>query len=371
MSDDARHGATRAGPQRVALRADLQHASAYGAPQMDVAVRLNTNETPWAPPAQLIDALGEELAGLDLHRYPDRQAWALRRALGERLGLGPQRVWAANGSNEVLAQLLQAYGGPGRTLLRTEPGFAALGPIARTTLTDTVPLALDDDLRLTPRAAADAVARHDPDVVCLANPNNPTGVGEPLEVVRALHDAGRALVIVDEAYAEFADRSAVELLGELPRLVVTRTLSKAFRLAGLRLGYLLGPEWLVADLALVRLPFHLNAITQAAGVLACAHAEAVTAHIGAIVAERERLMAALAERGVATWPSQANFVLLREPVDGLFQALLDRGVLVRDFSELPRLAGTLRVTVGAPDENDAFLAALDDAVATHRAGVSP
>ena len=370
MSADAptsTDSSTRVG-RRVPVRGDLQNATAYGAPQPDGAVRLNTNETPWPPPAELTDALQAKLGELDLHRYPDRQAWQLRTALGQRMGLPAERVWAANGSNEVLAQLLQAYGGPGRTLLATEPGFAALTPIARTTLTRTVTVSLDDDLRLTPGAAAEAVEAHDPDVVCLANPNNPTGVAEPLAVVRALHDAGRALVVIDEAYAEFARESALALLDELDRLVVTRTLSKAFRLAGLRLGYLLGPAWLVDDLALVRLPYHLNAITQAAGVLACAHAEAVTAHIEAIVAERERVLAALAERGVTTWPSQANFVLLREPSPGLFQALWDRGVLVRDFSERPRLAGTLRVTIGAPEENDAFLEALDDAVDAPRAG---
>lgn len=356
-----------AGGERVPVRDDLGGARAYGAPQLDVSVRLNTNETPWPPPAEFTEALGAAVSELALHRYPDRTAWGLRAALGERLGVPPEGVWPANGSNEVLAQLLQAYGGPGRTLLRTQPGFAALPIIARTTGTDTVAVDLDDALRLTPERAAEAVERHDPDVVCVANPNNPTGVFEPLEVVRALHDAARALVIVDEAYAEFADASAVELVGQLPRLVVTRTFSKAFRLAGLRLGYLLGPEWVVDDLALVRLPYHLDAITQAAGELACAHAETVTAHIDALVAERERVRAALGARGVTTWPSQANFVLVREPLPNLFQALLDRDVLVRDVADQPRLAGCVRVTIGTPEENDAFLAALDDAIAAHRA----
>lgn len=364
-ADPATADAAAAG-ERVPVRDDLRGARAYGAPQLDASVRLNTNETPWPPPPEFTDALAAAVSQLALHRYPDRSAWRLRAALGERVGLSPERVWAANGSNEVLAQLLQAYGGPGRTLLLTQPGFAALPTIARTTATDTVTVELDDDLRLTPQRAVEAVERHTPDVVCVANPNNPTGVCEPLEVVRALHDAGRALVIIDEAYAEFADASAVGLADELPRLVVTRTFSKAFRLAGLRLGYLLGPAWVVDDLALVRLPYHLDAITQAAGELACAHAETVTAHIDAIVAERERVQAALGERGVTTWPSQANFVLVREPLPNLFQALLDRGVLVRDVADQPRLAGCVRVTIGTPEESDAFLAALDDAIAAHR-----
>lgn len=364
---DQAAGRRAAGAERVPVRDDLGDARAYGAPQLDVSVRLNTNETPWPPPAEFAEALGAAVSDLALHRYPDRGAWALRAALGERFGLAPERVWPANGSNEVLAQLLQAYGGPGRTLLLTRPGFAALPTIARTTGTGTAAVDLDDDLRLTPARAAEAVERHDPDVVCVANPNNPTGVSEPPEVVRALHDAGRALVIVDEAYAEFAGGSAAELLDELPRLVITRTFSKAFRLAGLRLGYLLGPTWVVDDLALVRLPYHLDAITQAAGELACAHADTVTAHIAAIVDERERIRTALGERGVTTWPSQANFVLIREPVPNLFQALLDRDVLVRDVADQPRLAGCLRVTIGTPEENDAFLAALDHAIAAHRA----
>lgn len=365
-ADQAPAATAGAGSERVPVRDDLGEARAYGAPQLDVSVRLNTNETPWPPPAEFTDALAAAVSGLALHRYPDRGAWRLRAALAERFGVTPERVWPANGSNEVLAQLLQAYGGPGRTLLRTQPGFAALPIIARTTGTDTVAVDLDDDLRLTPQRAAEAVERHTPDVVCVANPNNPTGVCEPLEVVRALHDAGSALVIVDEAYAEFAIASAVALLDELPRLVVTRTFSKAFRLAGLRLGYLLGPEWVVDDLALVRLPYHLDAITQAAGELACAHADAVTAHIAAITAERDRVQQALGERGVTTWPSQANFVLVGEPVPNLFQALLDRDVLVRDVADQPRLAGCVRVTIGTPEENDAFLAALDDAIAAHR-----
>ncbi len=348
---------------RVPVRDDLQGVAPYGAPQLDVPVQLNTNETPWAPPAALVQALQERVGELALHRYPDRGAWPLREALAARFGLAPEQVWPANGSNEVLAQLPQAYGGPGRTVLTSDPGFAALPTIARTTGTDVATVALDEDLRLTPEAAADAVERHAPTLVCVANPNNPTGIAEPAEVVRALHDAGEALIVIDEAYAELADASVVDLIGTLPRLVVTRTFSKAFRLAGVRLGYLLGPDWVVDDLQRVRLPYHLDQITQAAGELACAHAEAVTAHIASLVAERERLTAALADRGVVTWPSQANFLLLRAPVPELFDRLLARGVLVRDVSSHPRLTGCLRVTVGTPDENAAFLEAFDDACA--------
>ena len=352
-------------PERVPVRDDLADVAAYGAPQLDVRVRLNTNETPWPPPASFTARLRERLATLDLHRYPDREHAVLRAALGARLGLGYERVWAANGSNEVLAQLLQAYGGPGRTVLGTRPGFAALPTIARTTGTAFAELALDESFTTTPEAAARAIDEARPHVVCVARPNNPTGVSVPLEVIRALHDHSQALVVVDEAYAEFAGDDAVGLL-DLPRLVITRTFSKAFRLAGLRLGYLLAHEWVLDDLRKVRLPYHLDTITQAAGVVATELADEVTAHIAEIVAERERLAAALAALpGLEVTPSEANFLLVRgQP--GLFAALLERGVLVRDFSDAPGLDGCVRVTVGTREECDALVAATAEVL-----GVAP
>ncbi len=351
---------------RVAVRDDLAGVVPYGAPQLDVPVRLNTNETPFPPPAAFAEHLAKRVAGLDLNRYPDRRATALRAGLGARFGLPPERVWAANGSNEVLLQLFQAYGGPGRRLLLVRPGYSAHPLIARVANTDSVAVDLDDDFCLSPAAARAAVAHHDPDVVCVASPNNPTGVAFGRDVVRALHDAGRALVVVDEAYVEFAgtpDLSAAALLDELPRLVVCRTFSKAWRLAGLRLGYLLAHDWVVDDLRKVRLPYHLDALTQEAGLVALALADEVTAHVAELVAERDRLAAALAATpGVHVWPSTANFVLFRTAVPDLFDRLLAHGVLVRDFSAAPRLAGCLRVSVGTPEENDAFLAALGDSL---------
>jgi histidinol-phosphate aminotransferase len=200
-------------------------------------------------------------------------------------------------------------------------------------------------------------------VVCVASPNNPTGLPVSLDAVRALHDAGHALVIVDEAYVDFGPTSARELLDELPRLVVTRTFSKAWRMAGLRLGYLYGPSWLVDDLRKVRLPYHLDALTQEAGLLACEMADDVTAHVAAVAGERDRLRAAMARiDGVEVFDSAANFLLFRSGVADLFDRLLARGVLVRDFSRLPRLEGCLRVTVGTPEEDDAFVDALRAAV---------
>jgi len=348
---------------RVPVRDDLADLTPYGAPQLDVAVRLNTNETPTPPPADVMEQIGKRVAALALNRYPDRRATALRVALGQRAGLGPEQVWAANGSNEVFTQLFQAYGGPGRRLLLFSPGYAAHPLLARVTLTPVVTAPLDDDFRLSAPAAAAAVAEHDPDLVCVVSPNNPTGAPVDLDVVRALHDAGHALVVVDEAYVEFGAPSALALLAELPRLVVTRTFSKAWRMAGVRLGYLYGPAWVVDDLRKVRLPYHLDALTMEAGLVAIERADEVTAHVAEVAQERERLRAGLAALpGVEVFASAANFLLFRTAVADLFERLLARGVLVRDFSSAPRLAGCLRVTVGTPEEDDTFLAALATAL---------
>ncbi|MEX0658409.1 MAG: histidinol-phosphate transaminase [Egibacteraceae bacterium] len=351
---------------RLPVRDDLVAVEPYGAPQLDVPVRLNVNETPWPPPASFTEHLAKRVAALEMHRYPDRRAWALRLALAGRFGLPPEQVWAANGSNEVLAQLFQAYGGPGRRMLTFRPTYSMYPEIARTTATGHVEGDLDEDFRLTAAIATEAVTRFDPDLVVLASPNNPTGLSVPPAVVRAVHQAGRALVVVDEAYMEFADAastaSATSLIGDCERVVVVRTFSKAWRMAGVRLGYLLGPDWVVDDLRKVRLPYHLDVMTQEAGLVAVDLAAEVTAHIPTIVAERDRMRRALTDLGVHVFASDANFLLLRTEVDDLFDRLLARGVLVRDFSRHPRLAGCLRVTVGTPEENDAFLTATKESL---------
>jgi histidinol-phosphate aminotransferase len=346
---------------RVPVRDDLADVVPYGAPQLDVPVRLNTNEMPFAPPPVFFEQLAKRIAALDLHRYPDRRAWALRTAIGRRFAFPPDRVWAANGSNEILLQLFQAYGGPGRTLLLTSPGYSAHPLIAKVTATATVSIGLDDDFMLTPAVAAQAAA-HEPALICIASPNNPTGMSVRPDAVRALHDSTDALVILDEAYVEFAlddDRSAAQLVSELPRLVVCRTFSKAWRLAGLRLGYLLAHEWVIDDLRKVRLPYHLDSLTQEAGLVALELTDDITAHVADLVAERDRLYDQLrAIDGVHVWPSDANFLLFRTAREGLFDALLAHGVLIRDFSDKPRLEGCLRVSVGTRRENDTFLDAL-------------
>lgn len=348
-----------------AVREDLVDVVPYGAPQLDVPVRLNTNETPLPPPPAFLAELARRLGSLELNRYPDRDAVVLRQALGAREGLGAERVWAANGSNEVLLQLMQAYGGPGRTALLFRPGYSLYPELCRTTGTRAHTVELAPDGRLTP-AILDAdvtrtVADHDPVLTLLANPNNPTGALVGHDVIRALHDAVSGLLVVDEAYIEFAapGASVRGLLDELPRLVVSRTFSKAFRLAGLRLGYLLAPEQVVDDLLRVRLPYHLDAITQLAGVVALEQEDAFLDHRQQVAEERERLARGLAPlAGIEVLPSAANFLLLQGGRADLFDRLLEHGVLVRDLSSAVQRPGTVRVTVGTPAENDAFLAAL-------------
>jgi histidinol-phosphate aminotransferase len=356
------------------LRADLRGSTPYGAPQLDVPVRLNTNENSYDVPQEAALAVVEAVAAQvqHLNRYPDREFVALRRALagylteatGQPVTAG--QVWAANGSNEVLQQLLQAFGGTGRTAMGFTPAYSMHPRIAEVTATGWLDGRRADpargDFDLTPDSAAGQVSAADPDVVFLCSPNNPTGTALGLEVVRAVYDASpRAVVVVDEAYAEFARAgtpSAVQLLPGRPRLVVTRTMSKAFAFAGARLGYLAADPAVADALRLVRLPYHLSTLTQAAACAAIAHAGALLATVEATKAERDRIVAELTRLGLAPVPSDANFVLFGGLADeqAVWQALVDRGVLVRDVG----LRGHLRVTAGTAAETSAFLSALAD-----------
>ncbi|MEP7055777.1 MAG: histidinol-phosphate transaminase [Actinomycetota bacterium] len=346
------------------IRADLRGLSPYGAPQIDVPVRLNTNENPYPPPvsfsADLQLAIAAEAAGLN--RYPDREAVALRTDLAAYAGHPVAGVWAANGSNEILQQLCQAFGGPGRTALGFEPSYSMHPLIAQGTGMGWERADRDKDFGLSAAAAVAAIQRVQPDIVFLCTPNNPTATSRAFEVIRAIVDAAPGMVVIDEAYAEFSRQpSALALLPGRPRLVVTRTMSKAFGFAGGRLGYLAADPSVVDALRLVRLPYHLSAITQAAARVALAHSAELLGAVATINQERDRLAAALAGLpGIKVPGSDANFMLFGPFPDGraVWQALLDRGVLVRDFSNSRGTEGWLRVTVGLPAENDAFLAAL-------------
>jgi histidinol-phosphate aminotransferase len=345
------------------LRDDLRGRNPHGAPQLDVPVRLNTNENSHPLPAGLPAAIGAaaaEVAG-GLNRYPDREASALRADLARYLGhgLSTGQVWVANGSNEVLQQLLQAFGGPGRAALGFVPSYSMHEIIATGTGTRWVAGVRDDDFTVPPRLAAEQVLDHRPSVVFLTSPNNPTGTALPLRTVEAVLEAAPGMVVVDEAYAEFArpgTRSALDLLRGRPRLVVTRTMSKAFGMAGLRVGYLAADPAVVDALQLVRLPYHLSTLTQAVARVALAHAPELLATVQAVKQQRDRIVAALQSLGLTVVPSDANFVLFGRFADAraAWEALLARGVLVRD----PGLAGWLRVTAGTEREVNGFLAAL-------------
>ncbi len=347
------------------LREDLRGASPYGAPQLDVPVRLNTNENPYPPPPALVAdvAAAVEAAAADLHRYPDREAAALRADLAGYLAgrtgvpLTAANVWAANGSNEVLQQLLQAFGGPGRCAVGFVPSYSMHPINAAGTRTEWIPAPRRRDFSLDVPSALAAVAQHRPDLLFVTSPNNPTGAAIPLEDLRAMVEAAPGLVVVDEAYAEFSTRaSAIELLDTHgSRLVVCRTMSKAFAFAGGRLGYLAAAPAVVDALRLVRLPYHLSVLTQAAARAALRHARATLDSVAALVAERERMSAALTRLGFSVVPSDANFVLFGRFADAgaTWRSYLDCGVLIRDVG----IPGHLRVTIGTPAENDTFLAA--------------
>ncbi|HEV3135336.1 MAG TPA: histidinol-phosphate transaminase [Acidimicrobiia bacterium] len=346
-------------------RDDLGELEGYHSPQLDVPVRLNTNESPYAPPQDFVDAWLDALRQTPLNRYPDRDARELRAALAGQLGQPVDRLFCANGSNEVLQTLLLTFGGAGRKTAVFEPTYALHSHIARVTGTAVVVGERTADFTVDTAAARALLAEHRPALVFLCSPNNPTGTVEPADTVEALLDATDGLVVVDEAYGEFAERSAIRLVGDERPLVVARTYSKVWSMAALRLGFCVAPPWVIEELEKVVLPYHLAAPTQLAGVLALRYGGEMDERVALLVRERERLQAELeAVEGVTVFPSGANFVLLRVRGDGhaLWQRLVDRGVLVRDFSAWPRLTGCLRVTVGTPEENDAFLAALREAV---------
>ncbi|OBJ21028.1 histidinol-phosphate transaminase [Mycobacterium colombiense] len=361
------------------LRDDLRGKSPYGAPQLDVPVRLNTNENPHPPSKALVDDVVRSVgqAAVDLHRYPDRDAVALRTDLAAYLSaqtgvaLGVENLWAANGSNEILQQLLQAFGGPGRTAIGFVPSYSMHPIISDGTRTEWLQAARADDFGLDVDAAVAAIADRRPDVVFVASPNNPSGQSVPLPDLRRLLDVVPGILIVDEAYGEFSSQpSAVELVGEYPtKLIVSRTMSKAFAFAGGRLGYLIATPAVIDAMLLVRLPYHLSVLTQAAARAALRHADDTLGSVATLIAERERVSTALAGMGFRVIPSDANFVLFGEftGAPATWQRYLDAGVLIRDVG----IPGYLRATTGLAEENDAFLRASAQIAATELAPVTP
>jgi len=373
-------GVSAASEVQRLLRPDLRGRTPYGAPQLDVPVRLNTNENSYPVPQVVVDAVVAALADdvASLNRYPDREFTDLRKALTayvekqSGVTVTPEQVWAGNGSNEVLSHVVQAFGGHGRVALGFTPCFS-MHPITTetngTTWVDGLRSAATepDAFDLTPESAAAQAREHDPSIVFLCSPNNPTGTALPFEVIGAVLDAApNAIVVVDEAYAEFArpgTRSALTLVAEHPRLVVTRTMSKAFAFAGGRLGYLVAAPELVDALRLVRLPYHLSSPTQTIARIALEHADVMLGTVEVIKHQRDRIVERLTELGARPVASDSNFVLFGGLRDekATWQALLDEGVLVRDMG----IAHHLRVTAGDPDETTAFLTAMTRLAPTH------
>ena len=348
------------------LRDDLRGKSPYGAPQLDVPVRLNTNENPHPPTRALIDDVtaSVQVAAGDLHRYPDRDAVALRTDLAAYMTaqtgteVSVENVWAANGSNEILQQLLQAFGGPGRSAIGFVPSYSMHPIISDGTQTAWLVANRADDFSLDADVAIQAIKENNPDIVFVASPNNPSGQSVSLDELRRLLDAlSTGILILDEAYGEFSSQpSAVKLIDEYPtKLVVTRTMSKAFAFAGGRLGYLIAAPALIEAMLLVRLPYHLSSLTQAAARAALRHADDTLGSVAKLIAERDRVTEALTDMGFRVIPSDANFVLFGEFSDApaTWQRYLDEGVLIRDVG----IQGYLRATTGLAEENDALLEA--------------
>jgi len=347
--------------RHIPVREDLSALEGYHSPQVSVAVRLNTNESPEPPPAAWRDALAAELSRVEWHRYPDRGAHELRAAIGASHGVPPEQVFAANGSNEVLQTLLLTYGGPGRRVVTFEPTYQLHAHISRLTGATVIEGERRADFTLDLDQAHRVLAAAEPAVTFLCSPNNPTGLVEPEGNVRSMVGLVPGLLVVDEAYGQFAPWSAMSLIDEERSLVVTRTYSKTWSMAAARLGYLIGPSWVVQELDKVVLPYHLDAAKQIAGRLALRFVDEMETRVKKVVSERERVIEHLTRLPVRVWPSGANFVLFRPdtaPGRDIWHGLLARSVLVRDCSSWPRLNGCLRVTIGTPAENDAFLTAL-------------
>ncbi|MBL0747557.1 histidinol-phosphate transaminase [Nocardioides baculatus] len=356
------------------LRDELRGIEPYGAPQMSheqAPVQLNVNENPYAPSDALAASLATAISTVaaDLNRYPDREFVALREELAGYLntsggsGITPRMVWAANGSNEVMQQLLQAFGGPGRTALSFAPTYSMYPEYARNTLTEWTVGHREEDFGLDLERARALIEDVRPALVLLPSPNNPTGTALPPEAVSMLCEAvgDGGLLVVDEAYGEFrrsGTPSALELLPHHRNLVVTRTMSKAFALAGARLGYLAADPAICDALRIVRLPYHLSATTQATASVALSYVDELLAHVDDLRVERDATVTWLRGQGLDVADSDANFVLFGRFADrhAVWQGLVDRGVLIRETGP----DGWLRVSIGTADEMAAFRSALTE-----------
>ena len=348
----------------LGVRPDLAGLRPYVSPQRPgwTGLRMNTNESPYPPPPSVVEEFLAGLRAAAFNRYPDRDARTLTTALAEHLDHPADGLWLANGSNEVFLHLFLAFGGRDRTAMVFEPTYSLHSLIPQITGTRVVSQERDDVFAVDLEGAVAALDAERPDIVVLCSPNNPTGDVEARPTIEAIVERAPGLVVVDEAYGEFAPAalSVRDLLATHPNLVVVKTFSKAWSLAGARLGYLLADPALVRDLARVRLPYHLSTPTQLLGQAVLAHMSEMTAAVEQVITERDRILVGLQALGVKTYPSRANFVLFEvEDPSGVWSGLLERGVLIRRYEDVPRLETCLRVTAGLPEETDTFLAAMD------------
>ncbi|MEA2477977.1 MAG: histidinol-phosphate aminotransferase [Actinomycetota bacterium] len=346
---------------RLGVRTDLIGVTPYTSPQQSARYRMNTNESPYAPPERMVDEIVEEIKEVALNRYPDRDAGELYDLLSQHLEWPRSGLWIANGSNEVLMHLFLAFGGPGRTSLTFEPSYSLHTLIPSIAGTATVQTMRTHDLSFDVEAAVGVVREQQPDIIIVCSPNNPTGDVTPRSAVRALLEESPGLVIVDEAYGDFAgdDASARSLIKDHPNLVITKTFSKAWRLAGVRIGYLMAHEDVISDLMRVRLPYHLSVPTQVVGRAALRHAGETLRFVHAICEERDRIAIELQALGLKTYPSQANFVLFEvDDPEETWGELIHRDILVRAYPSVPRLEHCLRVTAGLAEETEAFIGAM-------------
>jgi histidinol-phosphate aminotransferase len=347
----------------IAPREDIALMEGYHSPQVDVEVRLNTNEAALPPPEGFRAALMEEMSAISFNRYPDRRATALREALADLHGVRADQVFAANGSNEVIQSLLLAFAGHDRAAAVFEPTYQLHAHIARITGTQVVTGQRAEDLTIDLDRARRLLAAHRPAVTFLCSPNNPTGLSESRHTIEAVVDLAPGLVVIDEAYGQFARWSALPLVADDSSVVMVRTFSKTWSMAAYRLGYAIAPAGVVSVLEDVALPYHLDAVKQAAGRVALRFRPEMEARIAGVVEERGRIGAALSGLPVESWPSDANFVLFRprhRQASDVWAGLVERSVLIRDCSGWPGLEGCLRVTVGTPEENRRFLGALEE-----------
>ena len=353
------------------IRSDLRTMEGYHSPQLDVEVRLNTNESPFPPPEEFVSAFMNEVRRVDWHRYPDRLAQSLREDIAAIHEVEPQQVFVANGSNEVLQTICLTFGGSGRTVATFEPTYAMYQQIARTTQCKVIEATRDSQYRVALSEVEKVVARDHPNIIFFCSPNNPTGTPERLEVIEGALKISDGVVVVDEAYGQFADFTALDLLrGDeaADSLIVTRTFSKTWSMAGARLGYCVAPSWMLPEFEKVVLPYHLDSVKQIAGRVALRFYGDMEERVAKLGAERDRITEALTLMGLDVWPSQANFIMFRTTPcslggDYVWQRLVDQSVLIRNCSNWPGLADCLRVTLGTENENNIFLEALKEALA--------